>query len=105
MLVPQRFRDAFGHTIELTAERWLHVLDAHPELRDGERLIPETLQEPEVVARSVYDPQARLYYKRFPHLWHGKYLVVVVKLNRRHFLLTAYVTDTIKRGERLWPST
>ncbi len=98
------FVDAFGQTIELTAERWLHVLDEHQELRGHEDLIPKTLQEPEAVARSVHDPHVRLYYKRYPQLWHGKLFVVVVKLNHRHFMLTAYITDKIKGGARLWPS-
>ena len=103
MATLRSFVDAFGHTIELTAERWLHVLAAHQELHALENLIPEALQKPDAVVRSIYDPQVRLYYKQFSHIWHGKYLVVV-KLNRRHFMLTAYITDKIKGGTRVWPS-
>ena len=104
MGVSRSFVDAFGQTIELTAERWLHVLEAHQELQAHEPLILQTLQEPDAVARSVHDPYVRLYYKRYPQFWHGKFLVVVVKLNHRHFILTAYITDKIKGGARLWPS-
>lgn len=104
MMASRNFSDAFGQTIELTAERWLHVLGEHQELKAFEDLIPQTLQQPDVIIRSVYDLQVRLYYKWFPQLWHGKYLVVVVKSNRRHVVLTSYITDKIKGGERLWPS-
>lgn len=87
------FVDAFGQTIELTAERWLHVLAEHQELRSFEQLIPQTLQAPDAIVRSVHDPKVRLYYKLFAHLWHGKYLVVVVKLDHHHVILTAYITQ------------
>jgi hypothetical protein len=102
MASERRFIDAFGQIIELTAERWLHVLVEHQELQAFEDLIPQTLQGPDEVAKSVHDPNVRLYYKLFPHLWHGKYLVVVVKCDQRHFLLTAYITDKVKGGARLW---
>ena len=98
------FSDAFGHTIELTPERWFHVLAEHQELEAFDHLIPETLQAPDDVVRSIYDPKVGLYYKWFPSLWHGKYFVVVVQFNRHHFILTAYITDKIKGGVRLWPS-
>ena len=64
----QSFVDAFGQTIELTAERWRHVLAEHQELRSFEHLIPETLQAPDAVIRSIYDPKVRLYYKPFAFL-------------------------------------
>ena len=104
MAESRHFSDASGYAIELTAERWLHVLSQHQELETLESLLAEVLQHPEVIVRSVHDPQVRLYYKPFPHLWHGKYLVVVVKFERRCFILTAYITDKIKGGTKLWPS-
>ena len=104
MTAPKSFVDAFGHAIELTKERWLHVLTQHEEVEEFERLIPLTLQAPDVVVSSVYDADARLYYKRFADLWHGKYLVVVVKFSRRNFIVTVYITDKIKGGTRRWPN-
>ena len=74
----------------------------HQELRATEELIGQVLKQPDAVIRSLYDPLVRLYYKWCPSLWHGKYLVVVVALNHRNFILTAYLTDRIKGGERLW---
>lgn len=100
----KNFTDRFGQTIELTSERWHHVIDRHQELRLLEPCIAETLHQPDAIVRSIYDAQVKLYYKFFPELWGGKYVVVVIRLNHRHQILTVYVTDKIKGGERLWPS-
>ncbi len=67
--------------------------------------VAETLREPETVIESVSDPQARLYY-RFYHrtMVGGKFLCVVVKFSGTGaFVITAYLTDRIKRGNALWP--
>ena len=56
---------------------------------------------------SLFDPEVRLYYRfyRMTAVGH-KYLCVVVKMSRGDaFVLTAYLTDSIKRGWRLWPET
>ena len=72
-----------------------------------ESAIEETLRDPERVVRSFSDPEARLYYRYY--FWTmvgGKYLCVVVKmLDVDAFVLTAYVTDRIKKGVPLWPTT
>ncbi len=66
--------------------------------------IEETLFSPEQVVQSISDPEALLYYR----FYHGtrvgdKYLCVVVK-NRQQdtFVITAYLTDTIKKGAVIW---
>jgi len=54
---------------------------------------------------SPSDPLARLYY-RFHHatLVGGKYVGVVVKiLADDAFVVTAYLTDRMKKGASLWP--
>ena len=51
------------------------------------------------------DPTARLYY-RFYHrtLVGGKHLCVVVKFAAEEaFVVTAYLTDRVKKGRVLWP--
>ena len=67
--------------------------------------VAETRHEPEVVFESVSDPTARLYY-RFYHrtMVEGKHLCVVVKiLDEDAFVVTAYLTDRVKKGTVLWP--
>jgi len=58
------------------------------------------------VVQSLSDPQARLYYRfYFGTLVGNKYVCVVVKVTDTDaFVLTAYLTDRIKRGVRIWPS-
>jgi hypothetical protein len=51
------------------------------------------------------DPGVRLYYRLYSRTPVGsKYLVVVVKLSGDDaFVVTAYLTDQIKKGDVLWP--
>lgn len=98
-------RDFQGLAIRLTDERRAHILD-HPEMAPMEAAIEETLLHPERVVQSFSDPQAHLYYRfYFQTIVGGKFLCVVVKtLDSDAFVLTAYLTDRIKKGVQLWPT-
>jgi len=63
------------------------------------------LQRPERVVESFSDPQAKLYYRYyFVTIVGDKYLCVVVKnIDADAFVLTAYLTDRIKKGRSIWP--
>lgn len=69
------------------------------------RQIEETLADPEKVIQSIGDPDASLYYRLYPRTLVGsKQLCVVVKAGQHDaFVVTAYLTDKIKRGEVIWP--
>jgi hypothetical protein len=97
--------DFQGLAIQLTDERRGHILE-HPEMIEMEPAIEETLQDPERVVQSVSDSSVRLYYRfYFRTIVGGKYLCVVVKMGGvGAFVLTAYLTDRVKKGERLWPN-
>jgi hypothetical protein len=96
--------DHEGLAIRLTDERLAHIL-AHPEMAEMGEAIEETLLRPERVVESFSDPQAKLYYRSYLATLVGdKFLCVVVKLaGADAFVLTAYLTDRIKRGFPLWP--
>jgi hypothetical protein len=94
--------DLFGNKIAISSERWRHILEQHPELEIYFDEIKRTLSEPDVIKLSVSDKLVRMYYKFFSSLFGGKYILVVVKMNKRNFLVTAYVTDYIKTGEEIW---
>ncbi len=70
-----------------------------------EQAIEATLRSPERVVSSLSDPQAQLYYRFYFGTRVGdRYLCVVVKVaGDDAFVLTAYLTDRIKRGVALWP--
>lgn len=67
--------------------------------------IEETLTNPERVIQSMSDPEAHLYYRFYIGTQVGdKYLCVIVKVREADaFILTAYLTDTIKKGDIVWP--
>ena len=96
--------DYQGIRIRLSEERLAHILE-HPEMKDVEPRIQRTLARPERVIESLSDPQARLYYRLYVGTRIGnKHLCVVVKmLEADAFVVTAYLTDKVKKGRQLWP--
>ena len=97
-------RDHRGLPIRLTDERLAHILQ-HPEMVGLETAIEETLVQPDRVVQSLSDSQARLYHRGYAATQVGeKYLCVVVKIvGDDAFVVTAYLTDEVKRGVQLWP--
>ena len=95
------FTDKFNRKIMLSDERQKHITDTHPELSDMSDVLKETLEEPELIKRSVYDENVILIYKYYEHIYNGKYMCVVVTLDNR-LVVTAYITDRIKDGEIIW---
>ena len=66
--------------------------------------VAETLARPEHVVQSMSDDQAHLYYRYYQETRVGdKWLCVVVKVQGTDtFILTAYLTDRMKKGTALW---
>ena len=97
-------RDHTGLAIRLTEERLAHILE-HAEMKEMENAIEETLLRPNRVVVSFSDAQARLYYRfYFGTVVRDKYVCVIVKVSNDYaFVLTAYLTDRIKRGVTIWP--
>ncbi len=98
------FTDYLGRKIRLTPERRKHILE-HPEMLEWVEKIPEVLSRPERVVRSHFDPESELFYVWKTRTRVGpKYLCVVVVVKPDDaFVLTAYLTNAVKRGEILWP--
>ncbi|HYM15310.1 MAG TPA: hypothetical protein VEZ14_07100 [Dehalococcoidia bacterium] len=99
-------RDYAGATIRLTDERLSHILSRQEMRLMAPERLAETLFSPEQVVQSRSDPEARLYYRHYQDTPVGpKHLCVVVADRAADaFVLTAYVTDTRKGGEILWPA-
>ena len=97
--------DCFGRDVRLTDERLAHILE-RAEMRGMEKEIIRTLQSPTEVRISRGDATVRLFYEFYSRTAVGdKWLCVVVKyLADDAFVITAYLTDKLKPGERIWPT-
>jgi hypothetical protein len=74
-------------------------------MREMEPGIEQALRRPQSVRPSRSDPTVRLFYLfQEQTLVGGKWLCVVVKYTADDaFVVTAYLTDQLKKGEDLWP--
>jgi hypothetical protein len=98
-----QLKDVWRNSVILTDERMAHIL-GHPEMRGQENRLSETLLEPEVVVQSQIDDGVRPFHRFYQGLSIGnKFLSVVVKYAQDNtFVITAYFTDRVKRGEVIW---
>jgi hypothetical protein len=96
-------KDFKGLSIRLTDERVAHILE-HPEMINMTEYIEETLQNPQYLIESPIDNEVNLYYRYYYRTLVGsKYLCVAVKVMEDDaFVITAFLTDTIKNGVMLW---
>jgi hypothetical protein len=96
-------QDRFGRAIRLTTEREGHIL-RHPEMQGQLDRPEEVLREPDVIVRSERDPEVLLYHKHYRATpVSEKYLLVAVKIQTNDaFVITAFFTDAIKKGEQAW---
>jgi hypothetical protein len=89
---------AVGKRIRTTKEHWNKIIETkHAIMKGKEDAVKETLRKPEHTRRSRKDLNVYLHYKK-----EGEhYICVVVKhLNGEGFIVTAYITDRIKAGEK-----
>jgi hypothetical protein len=97
--------DFEGQLIRLTARQWSHILQSRSFMVGMQSAIQGTLESPEEVRKDRDDPDSvRLYYRRYTNTPAGDKLVcVVVKfLENDAFILTAFPTSRIRRGELIW---
>ncbi len=96
--------DFQGRAIRLAPERRDHMLK-HPEMVDQMARIAETLAKPETVISTEADASVHVYhrlYERTPVT--RKYLLVAVKLlDDDAFVLTAFFSNRLKKGNTVWP--
>ena len=99
-----RYLPDFVGLIRLTAERWEHILE-RAEMEGLQDTIAEAPLTPMEVVQSAKDDSVWLYYRYCLRTPAGsKFLCVVVKHGGHDsFVLTAYLTDRVKTGMRIWP--
>lgn len=96
-----------GGDVEWTEERELHVAEQHPDLLPVHRdKVAQTLLDPDEVRRSARLGSARLFSRWYADVRDGKHVVVVVVSGRqddaRHWVITAYLSRRLSRGEVEW---
>jgi hypothetical protein len=86
----KKIRDRYGTQIELTDERWHHIVTYHPELEDCRDEVLETIRTG-TRRQDAVEPEKYKYVKKFANLpLDYTHLVAVVKMVRNNFVLTAY---------------
>ena len=98
------FGDIHNRRVRLSYERQEHIETDHPEMSGQIDKVQEVLLNPDIIIRSTIDSDVELFYRHYDITpVTEKYLCVVVKvLTDDVFIITAYFTDMIKRGETLW---
>ena len=95
-------RTPLGFDVRVTWERWeLITIVKHPVMLGREERVRLALEAPDEVWLSRKDDRVLLFYKaEVPKRW----ICAVVKQSETGaFLLTAYPSDAIKEGTRIWP--
>ncbi|NBU98914.1 MAG: hypothetical protein EBS19_12025 [Spirochaetia bacterium] len=89
-----------GFSVRTTRDYWDKICLKHPELIDRLEEVKKVLKEPMEIRKSKTDELIFLFYMETGKYWLS---VVAKKENDIGFLVTAYFTDKIKEGERVWP--
>jgi hypothetical protein len=92
-----------GFRVRVSRERWeLITTIKHPVMVAGEIRVQSAPESPDETRQSRTDPEVLLFYKaEAPKRWT---CAVVKRPNYEAFLVTAYPTDAIKEGVRIWPN-
>jgi hypothetical protein len=91
-----------GFSVRVTNAYWQRIVSIkHPTMAGQETAVQETLRQSEEVRVSRSDANVYLFYRtERPGRWA---CAVAKRLNGDGFLITAYPTDAIKEGIRVWP--
>jgi hypothetical protein len=85
-----RVRDRWGNNIELTDERWAYINKWHPDLAEHLDEVLLTIKRGRR-KQDAPEPHKYTYYHETDALWPDyNYIIVVVKLVRNNFVITAY---------------
>ncbi len=89
-----------GFRVHCTKASWEYISTVkHPILKNRIQDVIDTLQFPLEIRRSTRDSAVLLFYREVE----PRFLVVVARQeNRDGFLITAYPTDRLKKGEIVW---
>ncbi len=91
-----------GFAVRVTYPRWILITSTkHPVMAGQETRVKGALESPDEIRQSRREPQVLLFYKsEAPKRWT---CAVARRTEDGAFLITAYPTDAIKEGVRIWP--
>jgi len=91
-----------GFSVRVTEGYWELIAEVkYPAIAECLEGVRAALSRPAQVRQSKSDPSVFLFYSEHSNdLW---ICAVAKRLNGEGFLITAYVTDSIKEGEQVWP--
>lgn len=94
-------RTSLGFRVELSRERWeLITRVKHPVMAGRESRVRAALESPDEVRQSQKDSRVLLFYRaEAPKRWT---CAVVKRTDGEGFVITAYPTDAVKEGTRIW---
>ncbi|MBN1483819.1 MAG: DUF4258 domain-containing protein [Chloroflexia bacterium] len=82
-----------GFRVRVTRAYWeLITTVKHPVMAGREAAVQEVLEQPDEIRQSRYRAMGQRWF-----------CAVAKRLNSDGFLITAYPTDAIKEGTRIWP--
>ena len=95
-------RTPLGFRVTVTRKRWeLITREKHPVMRGEKWSVKAALETPDEIRRSRTDESVYLFYKiQRVKRW---ICAVAKQTDDQGFLITAYPTDAIKEGMRVWP--
>ena len=93
--------------VRTTKRYWNYIIEVkHPEsfkkigFEKSAEIVKDALRNPDIIVRERIDPKVYIYYKRYKKRY---FICVVVKhLNEEGYIITAYITDHLKRGEKVY---
>jgi hypothetical protein len=89
-----------GFTVRCTRPYWEFIVThKHPVLQGRDAEIARVLADPDEIRRSRKDPSVLLFYRGSAPRW---LCAVARREDGFGLLITAYPTDAIKAGERIW---
>ena len=90
-----------GYRVTLTRDRWHQIIRfKHPAINNHQGDVKKCLQSPDVVRASAKDPSVHVYYRKMG----SRYVTTVVAGDgdADRFVVTAYFTRRVKKGDELW---
>jgi hypothetical protein len=95
-------RTPLGFSVRVTKARWeLIITVKHPVMAGREAGVKLALESPDEIRQSRTDSEVLLFYKEeATRRW---VCAVAKQAGQEGFLITAYPTDAIKEGTRIWP--